>query len=209
MTPFLALATAVVVLGGLVYAASRYAAKMKTSINLWRALWEQFILEPIIFVFRWMPGAWGMAARYLLYGLLLKHQGRQVLIRDGVKIMFPERVSIGDASGLNDGCLLDGSGGITIGEYVRVAPRVEIMTSNHVFDDPHTPIKLQGLSYGEVVVEDDVWIGIGSLIIPGVRIGKGAVIAGHAVVTKDVPPYAIVGGVPAKVIGRRGEKEES
>jgi len=180
-----------------------YIKKLKVSVNLFRFVWEYLFLEPIVFIFRWMPGGWGILCRYALYKVLLKKQGSKVTIRDGVKIMYPERVSIGDNSGVNDGCFLEGTGGITIGQYVRLAPRVEIMTSNHVFDNPDIPIKLQGLDIKGVTIEDDVWVGIGVLITAGVTIGKGAVVAGHAVVTKDVPPYAIVGGIPAKVIGGR------
>ncbi len=110
-----------------------YIRKLKVSISLFRFVWEYLMLEPIVFFFRWCPGGYGIVLRYALYKVLLKHQGRNVTIRDGVKIMYPERVSIGDNSGVNDGCFLEGAGGITIGRYVRLAPRVEIMTSNHVF----------------------------------------------------------------------------
>jgi len=192
-----------------------YIRKLKVSINLFRFFWEYMFLEPLVFIFRWMPGGWGILSRYALYKLLLKKQGKKVTVRDGVKIMYPERVVIGDYSGVNDGCFLEGTGGIIIGRYVRLAPRVEIMTSNHIFEDPDTPIKLQGLDIAGVTIEDDVWVGIGVLITAGVTVGKGSIIAGHAVVTRDIPPYAIAAGVPAKVIGwrkkpddNRGETEE-
>lgn len=185
-----------------------YIRKLKVSVPLVRFLWEYMLLEPVVFVFRWMPGGWGILARYMLYKLLLKHQGRRVTIRDGVKIMYPKRVSIDDNSGVNDGCFLEGTGGITIGRYVRLAPRVEIMTSNHVFTDPDVPIKLQGLDVKGVRIEDDVWVGIGVLITAGVTIGRGAVVAGHAVVTRDVPPYAVVAGIPAKVVAWRRPRED-
>lgn len=200
----IAVVLAVVALGVLLGLQS-YIRKLKVSINLFRFIWEYLLLEPLVFLFRWLPGGWGILARYPLYKLLLKKQGRKVTIRDGVKIMYPARVSIGDYSGVNDGCFLEGTGGITIGNYVRLAPRVEIMTSNHVFTDPDTPIKLQGLEIDSVTIGDDVWVGIGVLITAGVTIGNGAVVAGHAVVTRDVPDYAIVAGIPAKVIGWRKE----
>ncbi len=104
-------------------------------------IWEYLLLEPVLFIFRWLPGGWGILARYVIYKVLLKHQGKWVTIRDGVKIMYPERVSIGDNSGINDGCFLEGTGGISIGNYVRLAPRVEIMTSNHRFKEVDKPIK--------------------------------------------------------------------
>ena len=139
----------------------------------------------------------------LLYNVLLKKIRKYVVIRDGVKVLYSKRISIGDYSGLNDWCLLDGTGGIEIDKYVRLAPKVEIMTSNHIHANPNVPIKLQGLEMKRVVIEDDVWVGIGALIVPGVHVGNGVVIAGHAVVTKNVPPYSIVAGIPAKVIGQR------
>jgi maltose O-acetyltransferase len=150
-----------------------------------------------------MPGPYGMFCRHIIYAILLKKKGKLVLIREGVKFFYPERISIGDYSGVHEECKLDGSGKINIGKYVRLAPRVEIMTSNHIFKDISIPIKLQGLEFKRVVIEDDVWIGIGVLIVPGVRIGKGSVVAGHSVVTKDVPQYSVVAGVPAKVISSR------
>jgi maltose O-acetyltransferase len=199
----------VVLAMAVILAFNRYIRTLKVSINIFRFVWEHLLLEPVVFLFRWCPGGYGMVARFVLYKLLLKHQGKNVTIRDGVKIMFPERVSIGNNSGVNDGCFLEGSGGITIGDYVRLAPRVEIMTSNHVFADPDKPIKLQGLEFKGVTIENDVWVGIGVLITAGVTIRKGAVVAGHAVVTKDVPEYAIVAGIPAAVIGWRRNPESN
>ena len=183
--------------------AKQYIVKLNTVIGFQRFIWEYLLLEPFVFVIKWMPGGWGIAARILLYKVLLKKMGKHVVIRDGVKVLYPERVSIGDYSGINDWCLLDGTGGIEIGKYVRLAPKVEIMTSNHIHANPNVPIKLQGLEMKRVVIEDDVWVGIGALIVPGVHVGNGVVIAGHAVVTKNVPPYSIVAGIPAKVIGQR------
>lgn len=200
----------IVILVLLLTGCRNYIRKLNVSVGLFRFIWEYLLLEPVVFVFRWCPGGYGIVARYVLYKLLLKHQGRNVTIRDGVKIMYPERVSIGDNSGVNDGCFLEGTGGITIGRFVRLAPRVEIMTANHNFSDPDTPIKLQGLSMEPVTIHDDVWIGIGALLTAGVTVGRGAIVAGHAVVTRDVAPYSIVAGVPAKVIGwrKRPESEE-
>ncbi len=76
----------------------------------------------------------------------------------------------------------------------------QIISVNHVFDDPTRPFIDQGITAEGIVVEDDVWLGAASVITDGVRIGKGAVVAAGAVVTNDVPPHTVVGGVPAKVI---------
>ena len=108
-------------------------------------------------------------------------------------------IFIGSHCVFNRGVLLDGRGGrLTIGNCVDIAQETNIWTLEHdVHDDVH---KDKG---GAVTIEDYVWIASRVTILPGVRIGRGAVIASGAVVTKDVPPMTIVGGVPARVIGER------
>lgn len=92
---------------------------------------------------------------------------------------------------------------VTIGKNVLIADRVFISDSSHDFDHA-SPIRLQGDSFvGPVELKEGCWIGIGAVILPGVTIGKNAVVGSNAVVTKSVPDYAVVGGVPAKII-RKG-----
>lgn len=103
-------------------------------------------------------------------------------------------------------------GQIIIGDNVRIAPYVVMVAANHVFSNPNELICNQGLDRKSIVVEDDVWIASRVNIMAGVTIGRGSVIAAGAVVTKDVPPYSVVGGVPAKIIKRRnntGENDET
>lgn len=108
-------------------------------------------------------------------------------------------ISIGDHSVCNRAVLLDGRGGrLVIGSNVDIGQETNIWTLEHdVHDDLHAA------RAGAVVIEDYVWIASRATILPGVRIGRGAVVAACAVVTRDVPPMAIVGGVPARVIGER------
>lgn len=94
-------------------------------------------------------------------------------------------------------------GKITIGSHVRIAAEVFIANRDHVFEETGTPIMDQGFVSKDVVIGDLVWIGRGAMILPGVHIGKEAIVAAGAVVTKDVPDGAIVGGVPAKVLKSR------
>jgi len=96
--------------------------------------------------------------------------------------------------------VLRGQGGITIGDRVYTAPLVQILAVNHVFDDPARPFVEQGITAEGIAIEDDVWIGAGAIITDGVRVGRGAVVAAGAVVTQDVPPHTVVGGVPARVL---------
>jgi acetyltransferase-like isoleucine patch superfamily enzyme len=96
--------------------------------------------------------------------------------------------------------VLRGQGGITIGDRVYTAPLVQMLAVNHVFDDPTRLIVEQGITAEGIVVEDDAWIGAGAIITDGVRIGSGSVVTAGAVVTCDVPPHTLVGGVPARVL---------
>ena len=109
-------------------------------------------------------------------------------------------ISIGADSLIGELNVIRGQGGIKIGDRVYTSPLVQIIAVNHVFDDPTRPFVDQGITAEGIIVEDDVWIGSGAVITDGVRIGKGAVVAAGAVVTSDVPPHVVVGGVPAKVL---------
>lgn len=112
---------------------------------------------------------------------------------------------IGGAYGfMSYGCVI--CAGVRTGAYVMFSPEVVITGSNHFFDKPGTPMIFSGRSdLRPTVVEDDVWLGQRSVIMAGVRIGRGAIVASGAVVTRDVKPYSIVGGVPARVIRKRFE----
>jgi acetyltransferase-like isoleucine patch superfamily enzyme len=109
-------------------------------------------------------------------------------------------IHIGKDSLIGELNVLRGQGGITIGDRVYTAPLVQMLAVNHVFDDPARPIIEQGITAEGIVVEDDAWIGAGAIITDGIRIGRGAVVAAGAVVTSDVPPHTVVGGVPARVL---------
>ncbi len=97
----------------------------------------------------------------------------------------------------------DPSGRITIGNGVRIAPYVFIIAANHRFEDLERPIYQQGLANAPVTIADDVWIGARVTVTAGVSIGCGSVIGAGAVVTKDIPPYSIAVGVPARVVKSR------
>ena len=161
------------------------------------------------------------------------HLGNQVIIEDGAEINclasngmhLGDRVSIGKyaivrPSNIYGGSIGEGlvmgnnsnigpynyigcSGKITIGDNVMLAPRVSIYAENHVFDNPNITIKAQGVSKMEVVIEDDCWIAANAVILAGVTIGKGSVVAAGSVVNEDVPAFSVVAGVPARVIKSR------
>jgi acetyltransferase-like isoleucine patch superfamily enzyme len=109
-------------------------------------------------------------------------------------------IQIGSKSLIGEYNVIRGQGGVSIGDRVYTSPHVQIVAVDHVFDDPTKPFIDQGITTQGIVIEDDVWIGSGAVITDGVHIGQGAVVAAGAVVTSDVAPHTIVGGVPAKLI---------
>jgi len=107
-------------------------------------------------------------------------------------------LQIDECSSIGDHCFLDFRGTILIGKNVNVSSQVMIFTMEH---DPQDPLFTNRTA--QVTIEDYVWLSTRSIILPGVTVGKGAVVAAGAVVTRDVAPYTIVGGIPAKKIGER------
>ena len=114
-----------------------------------------------------------------------------------------EGLTMGDNSNIGPYNYIGCSGKITIGNNVMLAPRVSIYAENHVFDHPEILIREQGVEKKEVIIEDDCWIAANSILLAGVTIGKGSVVAAGSVVTENVPPYSVVAGVPAKWIKSR------
>jgi len=109
-----------------------------------------------------------------------------------------KNITIGNHTAINRNCYLDGRVGIRIGDSVSVSPEVFIVTLSH--DAQSRDFRVYGK---DVIVEDYVWIGMRAMILPGVTLGKGCVVAAGSVVTRDVAPYTVVAGVPAKPIGER------
>jgi acetyltransferase-like isoleucine patch superfamily enzyme len=117
-------------------------------------------------------------------------------------------IKVGNHCSIQPFCTLYGHGGLTIGNYVRIAAHTTIVSANHIFADPHRLIHHQGLSKQGIIIEDDVWIGAGAKILDGCKIGKGSVIGAGTVVIKNVEPYSVVVGVPGKKIRVRGEQHQ-
>lgn len=140
--------------------------------------------------------------RYTLCKNIFKQCGKNVNVEKGAYIANGRNISVGDNSGLGVNCKIQQN--VMIGNDVMMGEDVIILTNSHKFDDCNVPMRLQGFKEIKgVVIEDDVWIGVRVIILPGVRIGKGSIIGAGSVVTKDVKNYSIVGGVPAKLIRYR------
>lgn len=115
-------------------------------------------------------------------------------------------LKIGDNVGINHYCFIGVRGDIEIGDNVIFGPRVNVFSENHNYDDITVPIKNQGVTKGKTVIGSDVWIGANVSIMSGVTIGDGCIIAAGAVVTKDIPAFSVIGGVPAKILKNRKEE---
>jgi acetyltransferase-like isoleucine patch superfamily enzyme len=173
-------------------------------------------------------GKWKSHGTGLDFLRKLKKLGKNVVIEDGVRIFFPENVEIGDdvyighdtilkgyfdkqlkiGSGtwIGPQCFIYASGGITIGSYVGIGPKVTIMSSAHTTENLPVPILHKPLVHASVVLDDGCDIGSTSVILMGVHIGEKAQIGAGAVVTGDIPEGAVAIGVPARVINFTGHE---
>jgi acetyltransferase-like isoleucine patch superfamily enzyme len=122
----------------------------------------------------------------------------------GVIRELGEYVKIGSHVGFAQNCFIAVRGPIEIGDDCIFGPNVSVHSENHVFEDPDKPIRLQGATRLGVKIGRDCWFGEGAVVLDGVTIGDGCVIAANACVTKDVPANSVVGGVPAKILKTRG-----
>lgn len=132
--------------------------------------------------------------------LLGARLGKNTFMFRRTELYFPKGLYIGNNSTVGWFTLLDARGGLYIGNNVTIASYVKIIDGKHDINSP----KFEA-SFKPIIINDYAWICTGSIIIQGIKIGTGAVIAAGAVVTKDVPDYAVVGGNPARVIGTRNK----
>lgn len=136
---------------------------------------------------------------YRLAGITI---GAGSTLHMGAKFYNPSRITIGKDTIIGEGAVLDGRAALKIGDHVDFATEVMIYNAQHDIESPTFSAVT-----APVTIEDYVFVGPRATILPGVTIGKGAVVAAGAVVTKDVPAFAMVGGVPAKIIGERKNKD--
>lgn len=167
---------------------------------------RNYILHGLFFLLYSLFKYWSFPFSNLFRFAVIRLFGAEIkstYISDGVTIWFPWLVKVGRNCSLNQGVNIDGYGGVTLGDGVRVAAYVCINSSDHDFSQSDVPISEQGMITAPVVIEDDVWIGNHVVINRGVRIGRGSVIGSSSVVTRDIPPYSVAVGAPCKVIRSR------
>jgi carbonic anhydrase/acetyltransferase-like protein (isoleucine patch superfamily) len=143
--------------------------------------------------------------RTWFYRSRLGRCGQRVTMMSGCKIFCPQAVFIGDDVGVNLGVVIDACDGgrIEIGNSIGIGPYCVLRAADHGFADPNVTFRKQPHVPGTIVIEDDVWLGSHVVVTRNVRIGRGSVIGAHSVVTKDIPPYSVAAGVPARVIKSR------
>ena len=130
-----------------------------------------------------------------------------ITIFPGVRFLCADAITIGEGVSINYNVLIDSSNGsISIGNDVLVGPNCVFRAADHVFSDTTIPINRQGHIGGKIIIENDCWLSANVVILKDVTIGAGSVIGAGAVVTKNIPPYSIAGGIPARVIGHRRKK---
>lgn len=135
--------------------------------------------------------------------LLFDYCGKEVNI--GRRVRCSKNISLGNESSIGDYSYI--SGEVCIGNHVMIAPRCVFIAMNHRFSSEYPFQEIEG-EKKKIVIGDNVWIGYGAMILAGVKVGNGSIIAAGSVVTKDVEPYSVVGGVPARLIKKRIQADD-
>lgn len=153
------------------------------------------LTSPFVF---WLPFR---IIRSFYLRLFCKQMGSFVYVGRNIDVREPINITIGDGTIINKRAVLDGRGGLTIGRNVDIAQDAAIWTEQHDYNDDYHKLQKK-----QVVINDYVWVSSRAIILPGTTLDRGCVVAAGAVVTRDVPPMVVVGGVPAKHISERRSK---
>lgn len=162
-----------------------------------------FMEEYVLAILRYLPGLEGMFLRWIFFKLTMKRLGKFCLFYRDVNLVHSYNIECGDNVSTYYGSVIDGRGGLKLGNNVMIGPNCVVMTFNHDFSAVDVPMNSLSPIYKPLVIEDNVWIGGNCSIMGGLTIGTGSIVAAGAVVTKDIAPYSIVGGVPARFIRSR------
>ncbi|MHB8706027.1 MAG: acyltransferase [Coriobacteriia bacterium] len=158
-----------------------------------------------VFISR-IPAGFGSMLRRRLYGFA--SCGKDCLLLENVWVEYPEKLSLGEHVNVARGVIINAAGGVEIEDWVLLGPDVIIYSQDHVFDGIDVPISMAPDRRAPIRIERAAWIASRAIITAGVTIGEGAVVGAGAVVTRDVEPFTVVAGVPARVIRTRVMSEE-
>lgn len=162
------------------------------------------LAQALFRVLRLIPGSTRESpsnlARVFALRMMARRVGVNCIVMPGCLINAPANLSLGDSAGIGFRSIINCDADVSIGGRVMMGSDVIIYTSNHIWDPVGRTYAGQGLDLAPVSIGEDAWIGSRAIILPGVSIGRGVTVAAGAVVTRDVPDYAVVGGVPARVI---------
>ncbi len=170
-------------------------SKVTTGSERWHIIQDRLSMKPSVGI--------NSKKRALFYYKTLLKCGESLYVHPHVAIYFPQNVELGDNVYFNRGVFITARENVKIGSNVLIGPYTVINSGNHSYKDPSKLIRSQGHKAFPIIIENDVWVGAQSTILPGVTIGEGAIVAAGAVVTKNVEPYTLVAGVPARVVKRR------
>jgi len=143
-----------------------------------------------------------------VYRFFLKKIGKNLFMRTGSWIGFPWNVEIGDNFVMHRNSIIEGAGSVKIGDNVMIGPNVVILSFTHSYSDLNIPMNQQQYIYNKVIIGNDVWLGANVVVVPGIKIGDGAVVGANSVVTHDVEPYGVYCGAPARKIKSRLKNED-
>lgn len=188
------------------------------------------LLDPFRLLLQYMPGGAGFALRRLYYKMVLKQLGANALIDVGVTMTGTENISIGDYTWIDSNCILTAViGELKIGKRIHIAPGCVIASSCNLeihdyvgigagakiysgsetardgkrMSGPMIPERYKAYTRAPVIIQKDAFVGMNSVVMPGVVIGEGAIVGPNSFVTRDIEPWKMVLGVPAKVVGTR------
>lgn len=145
----------------------------------------------------------GQRLRRAYWQSLISHLGEGVRFHERLKVMGPAGIWIGDGASIASDVILDGRGSLRIGNDALIGFQTLVLTYTHRFAEVSVPIASQGMEGGAVSIGDGAWIGGRVIILPGVEVGSSTIVGAGSVVTKSVPPFAIVAGNPARLIRYR------
>ena len=183
----------------------------RVNMSIFRKIIRRFNRWVYFNIAKKLPEVYSSGGKFACY--LRRKTARRFIVNIGQYSKIEKNVTLSELTKIGERCYIGVNaifyGKVTIGNDVMMGPECNIYTRNHKYSDIDLPMNKQGYSdMEEVIIENNVWIGARVTILPGVTIGTGAIVGAGAVVTKDVPPYAIVGGNPAKIIKYRNAQKD-